>query len=115
MKPMSEKLAIIGSRDSILGFKALGLDCYPAEKPLDAVQILKDIFFAAKGYAVIYLTDDLASKIDKEIEEIKRGSPLLPILIIIPSHKGSLNLETVKIRKMIEKALGTDILGEGKI
>jgi vacuolar-type H+-ATPase subunit F/Vma7 len=49
-----------------------------------------------------------------ELEKIKKGAPLLPILIIIPSHKGSLNMETIKIRRMVEKALGTDIFKEEK-
>ncbi len=111
---MSEKMAVIGNRDSILGFKALGLDCFPVEDPNDALQIVKDLIFNNQGYAAVYLTDDLASKIDMELDEIKKGAPLLPILIIIPSHKGSLNMETRKIRKMVEKALGTDIFREEK-
>ena len=111
---MSEKLAIIGSRDSILGFKALGLECYPVERPEDAVRVVKDLFSGAQGYAAVYLTDDLASEIETELEDIKKGAPMLPVLIVIPSHKGSLNLETVKIRKMVEKALGIDLLGEKK-
>ena len=114
MRRMSEKLAIIGNRDSILGFKALGFDYYPVDEPLEVLEVIKDIFNGSQNYAVIYLTDDLASKIDTELEEIKKVAPFLPILSIIPSHEGSLNLETVKIRKMVEKALGIDLLGEGK-
>lgn len=111
---MSDRLAIIGSRDSILGFKALGLDCYPTDNPSDALEVVNDLIFKKQGYAAIYLTDDLASKINTELENVKKGAPLLPILIIIPSHKGSLNMETIKIRKMVEKALGTDIFKEEK-
>jgi V/A-type H+-transporting ATPase subunit F len=109
---MSEKLAIIGNQDSILGFKALGLDCYPVEKPADALQVVKDLISNKKGYAAVYLTDDLASKIYDELEKIKKGINLMPILVIIPSHKGSLNMASIKIRKMVEKALGTDIFKE---
>jgi len=111
---MSDKLAIIGSRDSILGFKALGLDCFPVDNPKDALEVVKSLILDKQEHAAIYLTDDLASKIDKDLEKIKKGAPLLPILIIIPSHKGSLNMETIKIRKMVEKALGTDIFKEEK-
>ena len=112
---MSERLAIIGSHDSILGFKALGLDCFSVESPQDALQVLRDLIATGKGYAAIYLTDDLASPIDADIEELKKGIPLIPILVIIPSQKGSLDMATVKIRKMVEKALGTDLFKDEKI
>ena len=111
---MSDKLAIIGSRDSILGFKSLGLDCFPVDNPSDALEVLKDLIFKKQEHAAVYLTDDLASKIDTELDKLKKDAPLLPILIIIPSHKGSLNMETKKIRKMVEKALSTDIFKEDK-
>ncbi len=111
---MYKKIAIIGTKDSILGFKAFGIDCYPVEEPKNALDIVKSEFHSGRGkYAVIYLTDDIASQIDSsELEKIKKGSDLFPILIIIPSHKGSLNLETAKVRRLVEKALGTDIFKE---
>jgi len=59
---------------------------------------------------VIFMTDDLAEKIDKQLEDLKKSIPLLPVIVIIPSHKGSLGLATLKMRKMVEKALGADIL-----
>ena len=60
------------------------------------------------------MTDDLALEIDAELEEIKKGAALLPILVIIPSQKGSLDTATIKIRRMVEKALGMDIFKEEK-
>jgi len=111
---MSEKLAIIGNQDSILGFKALGLDCFPVEKSSQALDILKNLILKKKEYAAIYMTDDLALEIDAELEEIKKGAPLLPVLVIIPSQKGSLDTATIKIRRMVEKALGMDIFKEEK-
>ncbi|MGA1790343.1 MAG: V-type ATP synthase subunit F [bacterium] len=111
---MSEKLAIIGNQDSILGFKAFGLDCFPVEKSSEALDILKTLMLKKKEYAAIYMTDDLALEIDAELEEIKKGAPLLPVLVIIPSQKGSLDTATIKIRRMVEKALGMDIFKEEK-
>jgi vacuolar-type H+-ATPase subunit F/Vma7 len=51
---MSDKLAIIGSRDSILGFKALGLDCYPVDNPSDALEVVKDLIFTKQEYHISY-------------------------------------------------------------
>lgn len=111
---MPDKLAIIGSQDSILGFKALGLECFPVEKPEQALQVVKDLLLKKMEYAAIYLTDDFASKIDHELEKIKKDIPLLPILVFIPSQKGSLDMARIKIRKMVEKALGTDLFKDEK-
>lgn len=111
---MSEKIAIVGNKDSIFGFKALGFECFPVEKVSDALDVIKGLFSNHQGYAIIYLTDDFASKMDKELDEIKKDSPGLPVLIVIPSHKGSLNLEIMKVRRMVEKALGTDILKDSQ-
>lgn len=113
---MSRKLGIIGTKDTVLGFKALGFDCFPVVNPQEALVIVEELLSGKKaGYAVVFLTDDIASEIKTGLDEIRREAGLLPVLIIIPSHKGSLNLETEKIRKMVEKALGTDIFKDKKI
>ena len=49
------KIAVLGDKDSVLGFKALGLDVYPAETVEEARKTLHTL---AKGdYAVVYLTE----------------------------------------------------------
>jgi len=104
------KIAVIGGRDSILGFTAMGIEVFPVE---DETQALKETTRLAREedqYAIIFMTDDLAEKIDKQLEDLKKSIPLLPVIVIIPSHKGSLGLATLKMRKMVEKALGADIL-----
>ncbi len=47
------KAAVIGDRDSILGFKALGIDVYD-EKHIDLDEVIKKL--AADSYAVIFIT-----------------------------------------------------------
>ena len=102
------KIAVIGGRDSILGFTAMGIEVYPVE---DETQALNEATRLAQesDYAIIFMTDDLAAKIDQQLEALKKKITLLPVIVIIPSHEGSLGLASLKMRKMVEKALGADI------
>ena len=52
------KIAVLGDRDSVLGFQALGLDVYPADDTDSARVILHRL--AKEGYAIVYLTEQLA-------------------------------------------------------
>ena len=62
------KIAVLGDRDSIYGFAALGLDTYPVYDPTEAVRTLRRL--AEGNYAVIYITEALAAEIDEEISRI---------------------------------------------
>ena len=58
------KIAVLGDRDSIYGFAALGLDTYPVYDPTEAVRTLRRL--AEGNYAVIYITEALAAEIDEQ-------------------------------------------------
>ena len=103
------KAAVIGDRDSILGFKALGIDVYDAKRNKPAV-ILGEL--AEKKYAVIFVTEDILYKIEDVMEKYSETS--LPAIIPIPGNKGSKGLGMGNIRKEAEKAIGADILFKDK-
>ena len=54
------KIAVLGDRDSVLGFKALGLDIFPVEGTEEARHTLHKLAKPAAGsqseYAIIYIT-----------------------------------------------------------
>ncbi len=103
------KAAVIGDRDSILGFKALGIDVYD-EKHIDLNEVIKDL--AVDNYAVVFITEDVLFRAE---DAIKRYSDTpLPAIIPIPSNKGSKGLGMENIRKAAEKAIGADILFKNK-
>ena len=56
------KMAVIGDGDSGLVFKAAGVDAYGATDEKQAREILRSI---AKDYAVIFITEDLAEKMEE--------------------------------------------------
>ena len=55
------KIGVIGGRDSVLGFRALGLDTCIAENGEQAKAALHRM--AKENYAIIYMTEQLASQL----------------------------------------------------
>lgn len=104
---MAKKIAVIGDRESILGYRTLGFDARPAENAEEAAKVL--IETAKEDYAVIYITEQLASLIPEEIAKFK-DSPL-PAIILIPGKEGSLGLGMKGVKAAVERAVGADILG----
>ena len=102
------KIAVIGGRDTIMCFKALGLDVFAADKPEEAKKILRDITGEDSGYAIIYISENLAAGLTKEIEKFK-DSPM-PAIILIPGREGSLGIGSAALQDAVERAVGIDIL-----
>ena len=63
------KIAVLGDRDSVLGFKALGLDIFPTEGTEEARQTLHKL--AKEDYAIIYITEQLATALSADINRYK--------------------------------------------
>lgn len=100
------KIAALGDRDSVLGFKALGLDVFPAGSAEEAKEILHRL--ARENYAVIYLTEQLAVDMEPEIARYK--DELTPAIILIPGKEGSLGIGMANVKRAVERAVGADIL-----
>ena len=115
---MNHKLAIIGSWEAVAGFALLGVDVIPANSPKQAVEELhrlkKEMQTDEHGverntYAIVFITEDLASGISPEDEKkLARGA--LPAIIPLPSHKGSTGYGMQRLSRIVERAVGSDIL-----
>lgn len=104
------KIAVIGGRDTVMGFKALGLETYPAADGADAGRILKSLTRENDDYAIIYIEENFAAQIQAEIDKFK-DSPT-PAIILIPGREGSIGLGQSALRAAVERAVGTNILGD---
>lgn len=100
------KIAVMGDPDSVLGFKALGLDVFPVESVDTAKSTLHRL--AKESYAIIYLTEQLAVHMDEELGRYK--DELTPAIILIPGKEGSLGIGMANVKKSVERAVGADIL-----
>ena len=100
------RIAVIGDPDSVLGFKALGLEVCPAEDVEQARQAIHRM--AKENYAILYLTEQLAAQLQPEIARYQDA--LTPAIILIPGKSGSLGIGMDNIKSAVERAVGADIL-----
>ena len=108
---MSKKIGVIGDKDSIMLFNALGIEAAYADTRLEGEKALHAM--AKEDFAVIYVTERIAEQISEAISYYKTEP--FPAIIPIPDQTGSTGLGIRGIRKDVEKAIGTDILfGEGR-
>ena len=105
------KIAVIGGRDTVMGFKALGLDTFPAETPAEAGKLLRQLTHDSEAeYAIIYIEETFAQQLHTEIAKFK-DSPS-PAIILIAGREGSTGLGLQALHDAVERAVGTNILGD---
>ncbi len=100
-------VAVIGDRDSVLGFRAVGFDVHFAEEPQDAGILLKKLVRDGK-YAIIYITEPLFTVLSELIETYRDLT--LPAIIVIPSVSENSGVGIRRIQNSVERAVGADIL-----
>lgn len=100
------KIAVLGDRDSVLGFRALGLEVFAVGDAAEARHTLHRL--AKDQYAVIYITEQLAAQLTDDIDHYK--DELMPAIILIPGKGGSLGLGVSALQNATERAIGMDII-----
>ena len=100
------KIGVIGDRDSVLGFKAVGLEVFPVAGVQEGERVLRRL--AEQQYAVVYVTEQLAADITKAIEEY--NGRIFPAIIPVPGNRGALGIGVQGLKKTVERAVGADIL-----
>lgn len=102
----SGKIAVLGDGDSVELFKAAGADVFTADNELNALNALKKL--VKEKYAIVFVTENIAVMLQKQIEELKTQP--FPVVIPIPSASGSNGFGLAGIKRDVEKAVGVDIL-----
>ena len=102
---LNNKIAVLGDKDIILAFKAVGADVFSASGYFEAAEKMKKL---AREYAIIFVTEDIAEQIADDIARYK--SRPYPAVIPIPGAGGSNGFGMKGISRDVEKAIGTDIL-----
>lgn len=100
------KIGIMGDPDSVLGFKAFGIDTYACHDIDEAAETLHRI--AREDYGIIYITEKLYKEIDSDIA--KYEEMLFPAIVPIPGIDGSYGMGLRNVKSAVEKAVGADIL-----
>lgn len=100
------KIAVIGDHDSVLLFKAVGLDVYFEEMGEGANRCLHRL--AREGYAAIFVTEELYAACGETIAEY--AAEAYPAIIPIPNNRGTQGIGMQALKENVEKAVGVDIL-----
>ena len=119
---MNYKIAIIGAREAIEGFSLLGVTTVAASTTEEAVEKIKEMKRKSgktdvpnpqsqipNPYAIIFVTEDLAQAFSPDDEKYFAKDPL-PAIIPLPSHLGPSDYSTLRLRRIVERAVGSDIL-----
>lgn len=99
-------MAAIGCSEEIYLFNAVGCATAIAKTPQEADNKIFEL--AQAGCKICYLTEELYTQMGETLE--KYAKQAFPIIIPIPSQKGSQGTGEKKIRNNVEKAIGMDIL-----
>lgn len=100
------KTAVMGDRESIYGFAALGMSTFEVSEAKEAASILHKL--ALNGFGIIYVTESVAEKIQNEIDKYRFKST--PAVIMIPGITGNTGAGMADLNKSVEKAVGSNIL-----
>ena len=114
---MDYKVAIIGPKDIISGFKALGVVPFDAQTGEEALIILKKIKKDIDEnntdtdlYATVLIIENIMEEISKDDKErLSHGA--LPAILALPGLEGSQGAGVAKLKSLAERAIGSDILG----
>lgn len=114
---MKHNIAIIGPKQLIGGFKALGVHAFVAEDGDTAMETIKALRAKSKAdgaekvsYAVIILLERIARHIPED-ELAKLSTGPLPAIITLPDIEVSKGAGAAKLKRLAERAVGSDILG----
>lgn len=105
------RIAAIGERDLIIGFRCLGVDLIPVQSKTDTEAALRRISLEP-DLALVLITETVAALCLDMISELREKS--YAALLIIPSHEGSRNISMTEMRRSIERAVGINILDKRK-
>lgn len=99
------KTAVIGDMESVYGFSSLGVDTYFTKDIKSARSAIKA--FSKEDYAVIFITEDIASQIYDDLEALNLKT--LPAIVPIPGTFKNTGIGSMTIRRAIIKAVGSEI------
>lgn len=111
----THSIAIIGPEDTVSGFKALGVESFPAQTTEEVLEQLRSIKRMTddpenkKSYAIVCVIEDLLVGVD-QAEYAKVISGALPAVVALPGPEGSKGVAVQRLRRLAEQAVGSAII-----
>ncbi|MEO1771038.1 MULTISPECIES: V-type ATP synthase subunit F [Enterococcus] len=103
---MTHKIGAIGDKDSVLPFKLFNFDVRVTKQANEIRRIIEEM--AREKYGVIYITEQYAQLVPDTIKRYEEA--LIPAIVLIPNHQGTLGIGKQMIQDQVERAVGQNIL-----
>jgi V/A-type H+-transporting ATPase subunit F len=108
------ELAIVGPREVVLGFKAIGLTTVFSMNAGETLTQLKELKSnvqedGSPKYAIIFILESHAKDMPQE-DYKKITADALPAIIALPGPEGSTGFGMERLGQIVEKAIGSNIL-----
>ena len=103
-------IAVIGDGETVLPYKAFGFATFASEAK-DSGSIIRELI-SCDEYSVIFITEEHAEAQGDVLRELKVSERTFPIVIEIPGISGSRGHGRDRIKRIVERAVGADILSK---
>ena len=106
---MTDKIAIIGDTDTVIGFRLAGiLNSEISTNPAATRQALLN-FSKDSNISIIIITEHLAEGIRETVEELSEQP--YPVIVEIPDKSGRLEGKESPVRRLVKRAIGVELEG----
>lgn len=109
------KIAAIGPIEIIQGFRSLGISVFDAKNSSEASEKILDLKRKAeedpsRSFAIVIVIEELLENLPDEEHQRLTAGETMPAIILVPGIKGGSKKGLLKLKKLTEKAIGSDIL-----
>ena len=104
---MRKKIAVVGDKGSVLGFKSVGFEVFMASAQQEVQEVMTSLC-RSEEYGIIFITEQAYLQVPQIIAEYKEVPT--PAIIPIPGKDGNLGVGIKNVKKNVERAVGADIL-----
>jgi V/A-type H+-transporting ATPase subunit F len=101
------KIAVIGDRDTVAGFRMVGVNEWFTPRSPDETQEKLKEFFRDPHMGLIIITEPLAQQVEDTINQLS-GIPI-PVIMLIPDRFGSTGAYEAVMKEMVRRAVGIEI------
>jgi V/A-type H+-transporting ATPase subunit F len=103
---MNGKIAVIGGKDCVLAFRAVGADVFAETEPFKVRDTLKRL--QRENYSVILIAEEQAAEARDFIKRLNEQA--YPVVIPIPGGSGATGAGLAALRENMIRAIGADLL-----
>jgi V/A-type H+-transporting ATPase subunit F len=103
----SGRIAVVGSRELVLGYRLLGVDDAFTVSPDQAQKVLMDLFNSNK-YGLIIVGNEVRKSLSQSSRS-KLESSIIPLVVFMPSPYAQQQAEEESLSLLARRVLGVDI------